>query len=196
MRPIITVSAVVLLHLCVVAVLVSLNGCRSTSGFEQDGDLAAYSAGARPAGSGATRLAPTTPAAPTTTPAPVPTDRISTPAPTKVTPATAVGPGGTYVVKPNDSLFVIAAREKVSASALAAANGLQLNAVLRVGQKLKIPAPGATPKTLAPKSSSTGKTESANTGAVDNGPTFSPVKLVPLTGNGAAPADAPATPAK
>lgn len=196
MRPIITVSAVVLLHLCVVAVLVSLNGCRSTSGFEQDGDLAAYSAGARPVGSSATRFAPATPAAPTTTPAPVPTDRISTPAPTKVTPATAVGPGGTYVVKPNDSLFVIAAREKVSASALAAANGLQLNAVLRVGQKLKIPAPGSNAKNLAPKSSATGKAASANTGAVDNGPTFSPVKLVPLTGNGAAPADAAATPAK
>ena len=51
MRPIITVTAVVLVHLCVIAVLVGVNGCRSTSGFEQTGDLAAYSGGARPAGS-------------------------------------------------------------------------------------------------------------------------------------------------
>ena len=42
MRPLITVTAVVLLHLCVIAVLVGVNGCRSTSGFEQPGDLAAY----------------------------------------------------------------------------------------------------------------------------------------------------------
>ena len=33
MRPIITVTAVVLVHLCVIAVLVGVNGCRSTSGF-------------------------------------------------------------------------------------------------------------------------------------------------------------------
>ena len=41
MRPIITVTAVVLLHLCVIAVLVGVNGCRSTSGFEREPDLAA-----------------------------------------------------------------------------------------------------------------------------------------------------------
>jgi LysM repeat protein len=112
-----------------------------------------------------------------------------------VTPSKAVGAGGIYEVKPNDSLFVIAAREKVSAAALAAANGLQLNAVLRVGQKLKIPAPGSNPKTLAPKSSSSGKAESANTGATDNGPAFTPIKLIPLSGT-AVPADgATATPA-
>lgn len=40
MRPIITVTAVVLVHLCVIAVLVGVNGCRSTSGFEQPGDNA------------------------------------------------------------------------------------------------------------------------------------------------------------
>ena len=69
MRPLITVTAVVLLHLCVIAVLVGVNGCRSTSGFEQPGDLAAYSGGARAA-------APVAPVAPVAPPA---LDRIPTP---------------------------------------------------------------------------------------------------------------------
>ncbi len=185
MRPIITVSAVVLLHLCVIAMLVGVNGCRSTSGFEQEGDLAAYSAGARPTGNTAVH-SPTAPAPVAT--AVAPTDKITTPAPTKVTPTKAVGAGGTYTVKANDSFFVIASREGVSASALAAANGLQLNSVLRVGQKLKIPTPDRTVKALAPKSSNT-KTEAPAT-PKDTGPTFTPLKLVPLTG--AAPAETPA----
>mgnify|MGYP003349954338 CR=1 FL=1 len=49
MRPIITITAVVLLHLCVIAVLVGVNGCRSTSGYEKEPDLSAFSAGARTA---------------------------------------------------------------------------------------------------------------------------------------------------
>ncbi len=113
MRPILTVSAVVLLHLCVIAVLVGVNGCRSTSGFERDPDLAAYSAGAR-----------------TSAPA------ISTVAPQPVT----AGPGGVHIVVKGETLQLVAARERVALKDLAAANGLPLNAALKPGQKLKIPA--------------------------------------------------------
>ncbi len=113
MRPILTVSAVVLLHLCVIAVLVGVNGCRSTSGFERDPDLAAYSAGAR-----------------TSAPA------ISTVAPQPVT----AGPGGVHIAVKGETLQLVAARERVALKDLAAANGLPLNAALKPGQKLKIPA--------------------------------------------------------
>jgi LysM repeat protein len=113
MRPILTVSAVVLLHLCVIAVLVGVNGCRSTSGFEKEPDLAAYSAGSR-----------------TSAPA------ISTVAPQPIT----AGAGGVHTVVKGETLQLIAAREKVALKDLAAANGLPLNAALKSGQKLKIPA--------------------------------------------------------
>jgi nucleoid-associated protein YgaU len=113
MRPIITVSAVVLLHLCVVAVLVGVNGCRSTSGFEREPDLAAYSAGARATAPAASSIAPR--------------------------PITA-GAGGVHTVVQGETLQLIAARERVALKDLAAANGLPLNAALKPGQKLKIPA--------------------------------------------------------
>ena len=113
MRPILTVSAVVLLHLCVIAVLVGVNGCRSTSGFEKDPDLAAYSAGSRNSASA-----------------------LSTVAPQPVT----AGAGGVHVAVQGETLQLVAARERVALKDLAAANGLPLNAALKPGQKLKIPA--------------------------------------------------------
>lgn len=135
MRPIVTVTAVVLLHLCVIAVLVGVNGCRSTTGLETDGEPVAYAAGGRAAGS--TGLA---------APAPVlTTGRIATPAPTKVTPIAAVGAGGVHVVVKGENLTTIAMREKVALKDLAAANGLPLNAIVQIGQKLKIPGPGTVP---------------------------------------------------
>jgi len=113
MRPILTVSAVVLLHLCVIAVLVGVNGCRSTSGFEQDPDLAAYSAGSRNSAPALSAVAPQ--------------------------PITA-GAGGVHTVVQGETLQLVAARERVTLKDLAAANGLPLNAALKGGQKLKIPA--------------------------------------------------------
>jgi LysM repeat protein len=113
MRPILTVSAVVLLHLCVIAVLVGVNGCRSTSGFEKDPDLAAYSAGSRTSASALSSVAPQ--------------------------PVTA-GPGGVHVAVKGETLQLVAARERVALKDLAAANGLPLNAALKPGQRLKIPA--------------------------------------------------------
>ena len=102
MRPLITVTAVVLLHLCVIAVLVGVNGCRSTSGFEQSGDLAAYSGGARPGASSATTIA-----------------RIPTPVPTKLTPVGPVGFGGKRTIVKGETLMSVAASEKVTRADLA-----------------------------------------------------------------------------
>ena len=178
MRPIITVTAVVLLHLCVIAVLVGVNGCRSTSGFEQEGDLAAFSGGARPASSSASLVA-----APATV-------KIAVPAPTKVTPIAASGPGGVHVVVKGESLPLIATREKISIAALCAANGLDRNAILHPGQKLKIPAAGSAPTPKATKSSSGKTTTKVAPAAASSAPTapaapaapqFSPLKIVSLS---------------
>jgi len=183
MRPIITVSAVVLLHLCVIAVLVGVNGCRSTSGYEKEPDLAAYSAGARSA-------APTAGLAPAPTsglaPAPAPVATLTTPKPTKVAPVTPVGVGGTHTVVKGESLSLIAAREKVSIDDLAAANGLSRSSVVREGQKLKIPAPGA-----AKKAATKTATKPAANGAAPAAPAapVEPLKIVRFT---AEPAPAPA----
>ena len=191
MRPIITVSAVVLLHLCVIAVLVGVNGCRSTSGYEKEPDLTAYSAGARTA----------TPA-PALTPAPLPIATLPTPKPTKVTPVTPVGVGGTHTVLKGENLHVIASREKVTIDDLAAANGISRNAVIREGQKLKIPAPGAAKK-AAPKATTTPKASSGSPAApaAPAAPAIEPLKIIRFTAESApapaADAGAPApTPTK
>ncbi len=173
MRPIITVTAVVLVHLCVIAVLVGVNGCRSTSGFEQPGDTAAFSGGARPA----------TPA-PAVAPAPsaVPSGRLPTPAPTKIAANGPVGPGGKRTVLKGETLFSIAKNEGTSITALAKANGLPLNAMLKQGQVLTIPSAAASssaPKAAAPKAA-----------APAPAPTFTPPKLVPVTGTAPAPVPA------
>ena len=185
MRPIITVTALVLLHLCVIAVLVGVNGCRSTSGFEQEGDLAAFSGGARPASSSASLVA-----APATV-------KIAVPAPTKVTPIAASGPGGVHVVVKGESLPLIATREKISIAALCAANGLDRNAILHPGQKLKIPAAGSAPAPKTTKSSSGKTTTKVAPAAASSAPTapaapqFSPLKIVSLSNP--APAEPKAT---
>lgn len=115
MRPILTISAVVLLHLCVLAVLVGVNGCRSTSGLEKDPDLAAYAAGGRDSSVSAAKTAPVSP---------VVAERF-------------------HIVVAGETLTQIATREKVRVIDLASANSLSLNATLRPGQKLKIPSAGA-----------------------------------------------------
>lgn len=51
------------------------------------------------------------------------------------------GPGGTYTVKPGDSLAKIAKATGSDIDALKAANGLSASAI-RIGQVLKVPAPG------------------------------------------------------
>lgn len=173
MRPIITVTAVVLLHLCVIAVLVGVNGCRSTSGFEREPDLAAYSAGAR-----------------STFPAPT----IATPKPTVINAVAPVGPGGVYVAGPNDTLLSIATRENVSLTALCAANGLPKNASLHPGQRIKIPAPAPVKTTKA--ATTTKATSTAKPAAAAPVPVFTPLKVVPLSGSSAPAAADASKPAK
>lgn len=58
--------------------------------------------------------------------------------------ATASGASGTYVVQQGDSLYVIARKTGSSVEALKAANGLKDAGLIRVGQTLTVPAPGAT----------------------------------------------------
>ena len=172
MRPLITVTAVVLLHLCVIAVLVGVNGCRSTSGFEQSGDLAAYSGGARPAG--------------TTAGVPVAVAPIS-----ERTPVGPVGNGGKRTVVKGETLMSVAASEKVTRADLAKANGLTLNADLKAGQVLKIPAASKAPVKAAPKAATKSPTTATKTTPTAPAPTFAPFKLIPV-GKAAEAAPAPA----
>jgi LysM repeat protein len=138
MKPMLTISAVVLLHLGVIAVLVGVNGCRTTTGFEKTGDLGAFAGTPGAAGAAAPVAAAPTPVATSgLNEAPAP---LAAPVRPAVQPA---GPGGTHVVAKGESLYVIARREGVTVAALAAANNLELNAVLRVGQRLTIPAKDA-----------------------------------------------------
>lgn len=136
-----TISAVVLLHLGVIAVLVGVNGCRTTTGFEKDGDLGAYTGAA-----GVAAAAPAyTPGAPVSGLNEAPKPVGAKPGAAAVRPVvTAVGKGNAHTVVAGESLWVIARREGVSLDALCAANGLERNVVLRVGQKVVIP-DGSTP---------------------------------------------------
>lgn len=79
----------------------------------------------------------TTPAPVATTPAPV----VTTPAPT-LTPQ-ATGPT-THIVQAGENLFRIALRYGLTTEVVAQANGITNPALIYVGQKLTIPAPGGT----------------------------------------------------
>lgn len=198
MRPLVTVTAVVLLHLCVIAVLVGVNGCRSTTGLETDGAPVAYAAGGRAAGSSGVAAPAPVAGLPVATAAPAPvltTGRIATPAPTKVTPIAAVGAGGVHVVVKGENLTTIAMREKVALKDLAAANGLPLNAIVQIGQKLKIPGPGTvTAKPAAASRSTTAPVRTPAAPAVELTPLRLSTTPAPAATE-AAPA-APAAPAK
>jgi LysM repeat protein len=183
MRPIVTVTAVVLLHLCVIAVLVGVNGCRSTTGLETDGEPVAYAAGGRAAGS--TGLAAPAPG--------LTTGRVATPAPTKVTPIAAVGAGGVHVVVKGENLTTIALREKVSPKDLAAANGIALNATVYAGQKLKIPAPGSA--SAKPAATTTRPTNAPARAPAAPAVEFAPLRLSTSPAPVEAAPTAPATPA-
>ncbi len=96
--------------------------------------------------------------------------------------------------------MTIADSEKVSRADLAKANNLTLNADLKSGQVLTIPAaPKPATKTGAKAATKTGTksapaaTKSAAPAAP--APTFTPIKLIPLTGAKPA-ATAPAAPEK
>ena len=69
-----------------------------------------------------------------TAPAPVPAAVATAPTPTPVTAAK------TYAVKKGDSLYKIAKAEKITVDQLAKANNLSKTSLLKIGQKLAIPA--------------------------------------------------------
>ncbi|MFM8904738.1 MAG: LysM peptidoglycan-binding domain-containing protein, partial [Verrucomicrobiota bacterium] len=129
MRPLITVTAVVILHLCVLAVLVGVNGCRSTSGHEVDSPahLAAHAGGLRraqlPTKVGAAPV-PSAPAAPAVAAHRLAEPVIATPPPSALVGMATVAPGETIAVMKGETLFAIARRQGVSVAQLASANGL------------------------------------------------------------------------
>jgi LysM repeat protein len=89
----------------------------------------------------------------------------------------------------------IATSEKVTRADLAKANGLTLNADLKAGQVLTIPAASKAPVKAAPKAAPKAATKTASsavkTAPATPAPTFAPFKLVPV-GKAAEAAPAPA----
>lgn len=154
MKALTIVSSVVFLH--VLAFVVLVNGCstrvsRARSQQEQYAPAsgAPSSGAAVSAPSAGESVAPSSGAVVEEVPAePIPEQ----PAPVEETtaPAPVQEEATVYVVKQNDSLWVIAKKHKTTVNAICEANGLKKNAILRVGAKLKIPA---------------GKTESAASSA-------------------------------
>ena len=94
------------------------------------------------------------PAQATSSPAPAPpqttepaqaVEPAPSPAPAQDTTSAPAAPAAsaTYAVRPGDSLIGIAARHGIGVSQLAAANGLRMTSWVYVGQRLRIPGPGA-----------------------------------------------------
>ncbi|WP_415853974.1 LysM peptidoglycan-binding domain-containing protein [Sinomonas sp. G460-2] len=79
------------------------------------------------------------------------------PAPAPVA-APASQPGGSYQIKPGDTLYGISAKLKVPMGDLLAANGLSLSSVIYAGRSLKLPAPAISPaSSVAPASAAAPK---------------------------------------
>jgi LysM repeat protein len=88
--------------------------------------------------------------------------------------APAASGGGGYLVQPGDSLTAIAARQGVSVSALAAANGLKIDGWVIQGTTLRLPAPGSAPSAPAAQAaSSSGAPEAMGAYTVRPGDTLS-----------------------
>ena len=97
--------------------------------------------------------------------APAPASFAAAPAPAvqpALTPATA---GGTYVVKAGDTLNAVARRHNTTPAALAAANGLTTTSLLKIGQKLQLPAAGIVSHGSAAKPTAAAKAQPAKTAA-------------------------------
>lgn len=143
MKSLTTVSCVVFLHILAFVVLV--NGCSTRA------SRARENAGNNEPQSGVYTSAPT--AGETTQPSSsAPTagaqieDVPSEPLPAEPEPVSELSTeqksaeGEDYVVKKGDSLWLIAKKHKTSIAAICDANGINKNAILRAGMKLKIPA--------------------------------------------------------
>jgi len=70
-------------------------------------------------------------------------------------PAPAPSTGGTYIVRPGDTLIGIAVRHRLTVAQLARANGLHTNAWVYVGQRLQIPGIASVDGTPAPSTGGT-----------------------------------------
>ena len=82
------------------------------------------------------------------------TTPITTTPPATPTTAQASSTGGTYVVRPGDTLSKIAVRHGVSISRLAAVNGLRTNSWVYTGQRLSIPGQASASASSAPPAQS------------------------------------------
>lgn len=91
--------------------------------------------------------------------------------PAKAEPAS--GEEKIYVVKKNDSLWVIAKNHGTTIDAICAANNINKNAVLRLGMKLKIPAAGKT--SASSEKSSANKAEGGEVYVVKKGDALSKI---------------------
>jgi LysM repeat protein len=88
----------------------------------------------------------------------IPRSSSSSSASTSTPSSSTSSSGGTYVVRPGDTLVGIATRLGVSVSRLAAVNGLRTNSWVYTGQRLRIPNGGSTSST----STATPSTSSGN----------------------------------
>lgn len=71
-------------------------------------------------------------------------------APAAAAPAPAATAGGSYTVKPGDTLSAIASRHGVSLSDVFSWNGLNMRSIIRPGQKVKVGAGEAAPASASP----------------------------------------------
>ncbi|MDR2429843.1 MAG: LysM peptidoglycan-binding domain-containing protein [Puniceicoccales bacterium] len=183
MKSTITITAVVLAHAVPIALIVG--GCKSQSGYENKTDTTGIYSGqmSPPTPSGHTTPVPAhaTPVPTTEKPQPaahttvlvehrpLPPFNEPAPPPPEVSPPPVVPPppvpagdGKVYIVKKNESLWIIARRNGITTKELAAANGLNENAVIHPKQKLILP----TKKNAVPVDATSGNSAVLNGEAV------------------------------
>lgn len=117
--------------------------------------------------------------------------RTASAAPTAAAPATttatAAAPAATsgasaggYVVQPGDSLSAIAARQGITVTHLAAANGLNASALLPAGARLALPAGGSSPATSSGATTRPAAATSSTTGTTTTSTTTSTTSATPV----------------
>lgn len=157
MKALTIVSSVVFLH--VFAFVVLVNGCstRVTRERNKQEQFAPVS-GTSSVVSSEDNTAPTLGTAVEEVPAEPIEPEEPAPVEEEVKPAPAEENTTVYVVKQNDSLWLIAKKHKTTVNAICKENGINKNAILRAGTKLKIPAGAQEPaseKTSAAKTDGT-----------------------------------------
>ena len=140
------IGIVAAIHAALFLLIFAIPGCRSTG---KTGSAESATVAASPAVASPIVTAPP-PAVPNFDPnAPAAGPRVSPTRPGSVTAvaltpppvvSSAPPPAASYTVKSGDSLYVIAKNNKITVRELAAANKIGVDAILRPGQKLNIPA--------------------------------------------------------